>query len=238
MIKITVWNENYASQETDAVRKAYPDGMNKQIATFLKAENFTVRTAYLDQPDNGLPPEVLENTDVLVWWGHCKHGSVSDEVARKIADRVHRGMGAIFLHSAHFAKPFKALMGTSCTLQWRVADEKEIVWVAAPSHPISDGIDGHFVIEKEEMYGEPYDIPAPDEVVFIGWFKGGNVFRSGVTYRRGRGKVFYFQPGHETYPVYFNAGVQRAIANAVKWAAPDNVADTLTCPNAKPLEQI
>ncbi|MDR1092520.1 MAG: ThuA domain-containing protein [Clostridiales bacterium] len=233
MVKVTVWHETVPAEESEGVRKVYPEGLGAAVAAFLKVENFQTRCAYLGEKDDGLPEEVLRDTDALIWWGHGKHHLVSDETVKRVVEYVNRGMGAIFLHSAHLAKPFKALLGTSCTLQWREAGEREIVWAVNPAHPIAAGLDAHFTIEHEEMYGEPFDIPEPDELVFIGWFKGGNVFRCGAAYRRGRGKVFYFQPGHETYPVYRQKEVRHVICNAVRWAAPVSVAAPLTCPHAK-----
>ncbi|GHU99828.1 trehalose utilization protein ThuA [Clostridia bacterium] len=233
MLKITVWNENLPHEEAADVRKAYPNGIAEQLAAFLREEKFQVRCAYLSEKDDGLPEEILKETDVLFWWGHGKHHLVSDETVRRVVGHVQRGMGVIFLHSAHLAKPFLALTGTSCTLQWREAAEKEIVWAVNPAHPIAADLPPHFTIEHEEMYGEPFDIPEPDELVFIGWFKGGNVFRSGAAYRRGRGRMFYFQPGHETYPVYFQTEVKRILCNAARWAAPAARIDRFDCPNAK-----
>ncbi|GAF19454.1 hypothetical protein JCM19046_4106 [Bacillus sp. JCM 19046] len=153
-------------------------------------EDHQVKTATLDEPEHGLTNDVLEQTDVLIWWGHVAHDEVSDEVVARVHKRVLEGMGLIVLHSGHFSKIFKTLMGTSCDLKWREADEKERLWVVSPSHPIADGIDEYFELEKEEMYGEHFDIPNPDEVVFMSWFQGGEVFRSGCTFNRGNGKIF------------------------------------------------
>jgi trehalose utilization protein len=142
-------------------------------------------------------------------------------------------MGIIFLHSAHKSKPFMSLLGTSGYLSWREANEKCRVWTASPAHPIAAGIPDSFVIDREEMYSEPFGIPEPESTVFISWFQGGNVFRSGVTFRREYGKIFYFQAGHETYPNYHNENVQKVITNAVKWAKPDLRAANRDCPNDK-----
>ncbi len=137
-------------------------------------------------------------------------------------------MGFIALHSAHFAKPFKLLMGTSCSLRWR-DNEYERVWCVNPGHPIAGGIPPYFELENEEMYGEFFDIPQPESLVFTGWFRSGEVFRSGCCWTRGLGRVFYFQPGHETNPTYHNPIIQRIICNAVRWAAPVNRRDSLDC---------
>ena len=146
-------------------------------------------------------------------------------------------MGLIVLHSAHYSKPFTGLMGTSCSLKWREAGEKERLWVIEHGHPIVEGLGEYFEIEHAEMYGEPFDIPEPDTLIFVSWFPGGEVFRSGCCYYRGRGKIFYFRPGHETYPIYYDENVRHVIANASRWAAPGN-APTPVFGNAKPLEPI
>ena len=193
----------------------------------------------MDEPEHGLTDEVLDNTDVLIWWGHRAHGEVRDDIVEKVQQRVLMGMGLIVLHSGHHSKIFKKLMGTSCNLKWREASENERLWVTDPTHPIVEGIGEYIELEREEMYGEFFDIPTPDSLVFIGWFKGGDVFRSGCCYNRGYGKVFYFQPGHETYPTYHQEDIQKVIINAVKWAKPTKKIDKLVAPNIKvPLEKI
>ncbi|WP_409303825.1 ThuA domain-containing protein [Peribacillus sp. SCS-155] len=237
MTKVTVWNENRHEKKNPVVSEIYPKGIHGAIAEFLEQDNLEVRTATLDEPEHGLSEDVLNNTDVLVWWGHIAHEEVSDEVVERVRQRVLDGMGLVVLHSGHFSKIFKKLMGTSCDLKWREADEKERIWVVNPAHPIVDGVGEFFELEKEEMYGEHFDIPAPDELVLVSWFEGGEVFRSGCTYIRGNGKVFYFRPGHETYPTYYNDNVQRIITNAVNWAKPIDRARPVYG-NAKPLEEI
>lgn len=220
MINVTIWNEYVHEKIHDEVREVYPDGLHRALADGLGGEGFAIRTATLDQPEHGLGSEVLDTTDVLVWWGHMAHDRVSDEITQKVVQRVLNGMGLIVLHSGHFSKPFKALMGTSCDLKWRVANEQEIIWCVNPSHPIAEGIQGKIVLEHEEMYGEYFDIPVPDELVFVSNFQGGEVFRSGCTFKRGEGKIFYFRPGHETYPTYYQPDVLKVIGNAIKWAYP------------------
>lgn len=221
-LKVTVWNEFVHEKDNALVKSIYPSGIHEAIATGVRAldPQLTIRCATLCQPDNGLPQEILDDTDVLVWWGHCAHQKVEEAVVDRVQTRVLQGMGLIVLHSGHFSKVFKRLMGTSCALKWREAGEKERVWVCNPGHPIAAGIGPYFEIENEEMYGEPFGIPAPEETVFISWFEGGEVFRSGCCYSRGAGRVFYFRPGHETYPTYHQAPVLRVIANAIRWAAP------------------
>lgn len=236
-MNVTVWNENRHEQQNPVVRDIYPNGIHGAIAQFLEAEGLNARTATLDEPEHGLTDDVLTNTDVLIWWGHLAHGEVKDEIVQKVQQRVLDGMGLIVLHSGHFSKIFKLLMGTSCDLKWREADETERLWVVAPSHPIAEGIGEYIQLEKEEMYGEHFDIPQPDELIFTSWFEGGEVFRSGCTFSRGNGKVFYFRPGHETYPTYHNKQIQRVILNAVKWAQPVK-RNRPVYGNAKPLEMI
>lgn len=220
MTRVTVWNE-YRHEQTDAkVREVYPEGIHGQLANFLKEAGMEVKTATLEQPEHGLTEEVLKDTDVLIWWGHVAHQEVSDEIVDRVHRHVLRGMGLIVLHSAHMSKIFMKLMGTSCDLKWREANERERLWVMDPSHPIAEGIGEYIELEQEEMYGAHFDVPAPEELIFVGWFEGGNVFPSGSTYRRGNGKIFYFQPGHETHPTYYHPDIQKVIINGVRWCAP------------------
>jgi trehalose utilization protein len=223
-IRVTVWNEFVHEQTHAAVREIYPKGIHGAVADALVKHHgpaITVRTATLDQPEHGLTEKVLAETDVLTWWGHAAHDKVDDKIVARVQQRVLEGMGLVVMHSGHFSKIFKALMGTGCALRWREAGEKERLWIVNPGHPIADGLTGeYFELAHTEMYGEFFDIPAPDELIFISWFEGGEVFRSGCTFTRGKGKVFYFRPGHETFPIYHDKNVQRVLANAVKWAAP------------------
>jgi trehalose utilization protein len=220
-IRVTVWNEGVHEQKNAAVQKIYPNGIHNALADFLRAAGFTVRTATLDEPEHGLTEAVLAETDVLTWWGHLAHDQVDDAIVERVQRRVLNGMGLIVLHSGHYSKIFKRLIGTSGDLRWREANEKERVWVIEPAHPIAQGLPPYFEIQPEEMYGERFDIPAPDNLIFISWFEGGEVFRSGCCYYRGSGKMFYFRPGHETYPTYYQPHVQQVIINAVKWAKTD-----------------
>jgi len=235
-IRVTVWHE-FRHEKTNAkVKAVYPDGMHNTIAAGLRAAGgMTVRTATLDEPEHGLTAEVLDNTDVLTWWGHMAHHEVRDDIVDRVKQRVWAGMGLVVLHSAHFSKIFKALMGTSCDLKWREAEDREIIWFTTPGHPIVRGLSDHIIIPREEMYGEHFDIPEPDETVLISSFSGGEVFRSGVTYRRGAGRIFYFRPGHETFPAYHQKEVLQIIANAARWAAPTANSARQTYGNRKPL---
>ena len=219
-LRVTVWSEYRHEKHDEKIAKVYPDGIHGAIAEGLAPYGFEIQTATLDEPEHGLTQEVLDNTDVLTWWGHMAHEDVSDEVVDRVQERVLHGMGLIVLHSGHLSKIFRRLMGTGCMLKWREADEMERIWVVDPSHPICDGLPEYIEIPEAEMYGEHFDIPAPDNLVFISWFEGGEVFRSGCCYQRGQGKVFYFRPGHETYPMYYRDDVRQVIANAVKWAKP------------------
>ncbi|MEJ7839131.1 MAG: ThuA domain-containing protein [Thermomicrobiales bacterium] len=222
-IRVTVWNEYRHEIKDEAIGKTYPIGIHGAIAEGLNAiEGIRATTATLDEPEHGLTEEVVANTDVFVWWGHMAHGEVSDDIVDRVHKRVLDGAGLIVLHSGHFSKIFKRLMGTSCNLKWREADEKERLWVVNPGHQIVQGIGQYIELAEEEMYGEHFDIPQPDELVFVSWFQGGEIFRSGAAYYRGAGRVFYFRPGHETYPTYYNEEIRKVIANAAKWAAPVN----------------
>ncbi len=232
-IRTVVWGENVHEQKSEEVRRIYPDGMHNTIARFLRdAPGVSVSVATLQEPEHGLPKSRLDECDVLLWWGHVAHREVADATVDEVQRRVLEGMGLLVLHSGHLSKIFRRLLGTTCSLTWREAGEKERLWVCNPGHPIAQGIDRYFEIEHEEMYGEPFAIPAPDESVFISWFQGGEVFRSGCSWKRGNGKIFYFRPGHETYPTYHQPVVQHVIRNAVRWLAPQGSRWVDACPNA------
>jgi len=238
-IRVTVWNEGRHEKTKDKVKAVYPDGMHAAIAAALNAQlDIEARTATLDEPDHGLPDEVLEGTDVLTWWGHVAHKDVRDDIVDRVHQRVLRGMGIIVLHSGHFSKIFRRLMGTNCSLRWREIGEKERLWVVEPSHPITQGIGPYIELPHSEMYGERFDVPPPDELVFLSWFAGGDVFRGGCTWHRGHGKVFYFCPGHETYPIFHDKDIQRVLVNAVRWAKPTVAIETKACAKAEPLEDV
>ena len=219
MAAVTIWNEYRHEREDDDVRAVYPDGIHTTLAEGL-VDDHDVRTATLDEPEHGLTEDVLESTDVLLWWGHQAHDEVEDHIVDRVQERVLDGMGLLVLHSGHYAKIFKRLMGTTCSLQWREDGETERLWVVDPGHPIVNGLGECIELPETEMYGEPFDVPAPDELVFTSWFEGGEVFRSGLCYRRGKGRVFYFRPGHETFPIYEREEIRRVIRNAVDWATP------------------
>jgi trehalose utilization protein len=223
VLRVLVWNEGRHEKTEPAVARRYPDGIHGAVAAGIRTtlgDGAQVAVATLDDPGQGLTEESLAATDVLTWWGHQAHDEVTDENVERVRRHVLAGMGLVMLHSGHFSKPFKALMGTSCTLRWRDGDDRELVWTVDPTHPIAAGVPSPIVIDAQEMYGEFFDIPAPDELVFVSSFTGGEVFRSGCTFRRGRGRVFYFSPGDQGYPVYHHPDVRRVIANGVAWAAP------------------
>ena len=238
-IRVTVWNE-YRHETTDEkVAKIYPDGIHAVIAQHLRDAGLAVQTATLDEPEQGLTDQILAQTDVLIWWGHLAHDEVDDDLVDRLQQRVLAGgLGLVVLHSGHFSKIFKRLMGTSCDLKWREMAEKERLWVVEPGHPIAAGLDDYFEIPQTEMYGEHFDIPAPDTLVFVSWFQGGEVFRSGCCFHRGRGKIFYFRPGHETYPIFYQPEVRQVITNAVHWAAPTKGPQVKFGHRPEPLEPI
>ena len=238
-IRVTVWNEYRHEREDPVIMEIYPKGIHGAIAGHLRTcPSLEVKTATLDEEEHGLSPESLESTDVLIWWGHMAHDEVSDEVVERVQERiVSDGMGLIALHSAHDSKIFRRLMGTNCSLRWREVGERERLWTVAASHPITEGIGDYFELEYTEMYGEPFDIPSPDELVFISWFQGGEVFRSGCCFSRGLGKIFYFAPGHEEYPIYRDINVLKVIENAVRWATPIKRPEIVRG-NTKPLEDL
>ena len=244
-INVIVWNEYEHERENASVRAIYPDGIHAAIAQGLRAVPglnpgalpLEVTTATLAEPEHGLTEDRLRDCQVLVWWGHKAHAKVDDAIVERVQRRVLEGMGLVVLHSGHYSKIFRRMLGTHCSLKWREADEKERIWVIEPSHPIAAGLGDYFELPCEEMYGERFDVPAPDETVFISWFEGGEVFRSGLCWQRGHGKIFYFRPGHEAYPTYFDVNVQRVLANAVQWAA-ERVRIPDVCPNVAPLEKL
>ncbi len=238
-IRVTVWNENVHEQKNQAVKKMYPDGMHAVISKFLTDAGFATRVATLEQDEHGLTAEVLETTDVLTWWGHVAHDAVSDEIVDRVQQRVLAGMGLIVLHSGHFSKIFRRMLGTNCSLKWREIAEKERLWHLEPSHPITDGIGDYIELPNAEMYGERFDIPTPDKLIFASWFEGGEVFRSGCCWQRGHGRIFYFRPGHETYPIFYNKEIQRVVANACRWAAPRIIRATNDAPHiSTPIEDV
>ncbi len=237
-LRITVWNEYRHEKLEERVGNVYPGGIHEAIASHLRTQpGMIVRTATLDEPEHGLTDDVIQSTDVLLWWGHMAHEEVQDAVVGKLQARILEGMGLIALHSGHLSKVFRRMMGTTCLLRWREAGEKERLWVVEPSHPIAQGLGEYFELPHTEMYGERFDIPTPEKIVFLSWFEGGEVFRSGCTWERGHGRIFYFRPGHESFPIYYDENVLRVITNAIHWAAP-RIIQPHPSPNPAPLEPI
>lgn len=222
-LRVVVWGEHRHEKVDANVAAIYPDGMHETIAAGVR-ENLgsraLVTTATLDDPENGLQQERLDATDVLVWWGHAAHSEVDDAVVDRVHAAVLAGMGLVVLHSGHWSKIFVRLMGTTCTLRWRSEKDRELIWTVNPTHSIAQGVPHPIIIDEQEMYGEFFDIPEPDELIFLSTFSGGEVFRSGCTWMRGHGRIFYFSPGDQDYPVYHHSDVRRVIANGVDWAAP------------------
>ena len=240
-IRVTVWGENVHEHSNELVKNMYPEGMHSCIASALDEDpEISSRTATLQENEQGLTEEVLKETDVLTWWGHAAHNQVEDRIVDRVQERVLEGMGLILLHSAHFSKIFRRLMGTTCSLIWREAGEMERVWVCNPGHPITNGLNRFFEIPQSEMYGEPFQVPSAEEIIFSSWFQGGETFRSGLVYRRGNGKIFYFSPGHETYPIYYQKEIRMILRNAVKWARPEEKLwmDNYSSKPSEPIEKI
>ncbi len=227
-IRVTIWNEFRHERQEDAVRALYPNGIHNFIRDHVLAdcEDMVVTTASLDDPEQGLPDELLNNTDVLLWWGHCYHHEVSDVLADKIRDRVYAGMGFLPMHSAHLSKPFTRIVGMTGNINWG-RDQTAVLWNVAPQHPITEGIPANFTLDTEELYSEPFYIAPPDDLLFITWYEDGNVFRGGLTYTRGNGKIFYFHPGHESCKAYYNPYVQQILKNGIRWCAPAKIDPSL-----------
>ena len=235
MIRVLVWNEFFHEANQERIAKIYPDGIHNTIKEFLQCDDIQVKTATLQDENCGITKEILDETDVLIWWGHVYHDQVPFEIAYMIKDAVLSGMGMIFLHSAHHSRPFRELLGTSANLTWRESGDSELVWVTDPSHPITQGINYAISLPHEETYGEPFVIPTPDKLLFIGSFSGGEVFRSGCLFERGNGKIFYFQPGHEAFPTFKVPEIQTVIRNAVRYVAPTYRME-IGCPHVRTVD--
>lgn len=238
MIRVTIWNEFRHERMNPVVASNYPNGIHEAIREFLQdEEKYVIRTATLDEPGCGLSEELLEDTDVLIWWGHKAHKEVPDEVADMVVRHVQAGMGFVALHSAHESKPFMRLMGTTCSLKWRKSGVKERLWNICPTHPIMRGIGDYFELEHVEMYSERFDIPKPDDILMVSWYPSGEVFRSVCTWTRGNGRIVHIKPGHETFPIYQNKNIQKLICNAVDWCAPVR-RDLPKSENSAPIESV
>ena len=236
MIRVTIYNEGLHEESSEIVAAVYPNGIHNAIADFLRCDDIEVKTVTLETVEE-LTEEALKATDVLMWWGHMAHNKVPDEIAMRVRNEVLKGMGFIALHSAHHSKPFKLLMGTTCNLGCRENGDMERIWNINPAHPITQGIGRYFELPHVETYAEPFGIPNPDEVIFMGWYEGGELFRSGCTFHRENGRIFYFQPGHETFPIFYDKNVQTVLRNAVRWVAPVFRSEELDCPNIKKISE-
>ncbi|MDA1191131.1 MAG: ThuA domain-containing protein [Candidatus Poribacteria bacterium] len=208
------------SERTEPL-SVYPDGIDGAVADALKEIGVEVKTAKMDDPEHGLSEEVLAETDVLFWWSHIRNGDLSEDVnARVVKHVLARGMGFVPIHSALFAKPFQTILGCTGNIGgWDHNQAPENVYVIDQNHPIAEGLGAKFVLPETEMYVEPFDVPPPDELIFISSFSRGEVFRSGMTWYRGRGRIFYFRPGHETYKVLFEEPCRKVFQNAARWGA-------------------
>lgn len=239
MIRVTIWNEYWHELNEPVVGKMYPHGIHKALADGLADDDFEITTTWLEKDEwQGLSQELLDNTDVLLWWGHCRHSDVNQDTVERVVAHVLDGMGFIPMHSAHASRPFGRLMGTHCTLQWRDINEHARVWCVNPAHPIAKGIPMSFELSNEEMYGEFFNVPQPDDLVFISWYEGGEVFRGGCTWTRGEGKIFYFHPGHETCPSFYNPTVLQVLKNGIRWAAKTHEHELKGGWRVEPLEPI
>jgi trehalose utilization protein len=222
-IRVTVWSEGIDPNLEPKAVALYPNDINTYIASFLEGSHeFEVKVRSLSQPENGLSQEIIDNTDVLIWWSHLYDDEVDDNVVERVVNAVLNGMGFLILHASMGSKPAKRLLGESSNVgKYREIGEKERVWVVNRSHPVVEGMEKeYFEILKSEMYGEPYGMPTPDDTIFISWFEGGEVLRSGVSWHKGSGRIFFFAPGHEEFPVYYNKEVQKVITNIVRWLKP------------------
>lgn len=220
-LRVMIWNENEHEKRNPEVAEIYPLGIHGTLAKGLQADDLEVLVATMDMPHQGFAPGALDNVDVLVWWGHLLHAQVDARIVEMVNGRVNAGMGFVALHSAHHSLAFQRLMGTNCNLAWRESKggERVRLWCVSPSHPIAQGVPLFIEVPADEMYGEPFNVPKPDDVVFINWYQGGEVFRGGCTWSRGRGRIFHFSPGHETFPVFHHSDIMKVIANGVRWAA-------------------
>jgi trehalose utilization protein len=244
-MRVTVWGEGFLDLATlgdepaplnytnyaEEARRIYPEEVHQTIARGLHdclGASALVRASTLEDSEHGLGQALLESTDVLVWWSHVKEHLLPAETVERVWKRVvGDGMGIVVLHSGAQSRVFRRLMGTSCrTGGWRQADDWEAVWTVSPGHPITRGLPPVFVIPSEEVWCEHFDIPRPDELVFVSAFRGGEIFRSGCCYERGKGRIFYFRPGHESHPTYHLPQVQRVLANGVEWASSSTPDDT------------
>ncbi|MBI1353570.1 MAG: trehalose utilization protein ThuA [Acidobacteria bacterium] len=228
-VRVLVWSERSEPVEV------YPAGINGEVASIFAADRgVEVSVANMLDPEQGLSEAALAQTDVLVWFGHRSHADVLPEVVDRVVRRVTAdGMGFLPLHSAHYSLPFVRLMELEAAEQgvrltgrvgsWgavRNKGEPERVQILLPAHPIAKGLTA-FTIEGTEEYANPFVAPPAEEKVLAGAWEGGEQDGSdGLAWTVGKGKVFYFRPGHETRPIFRQPEVRAVLRNAVLWLAP------------------
>lgn len=213
-LRVHVWCEGTAP------RAVYPNDVDGAVADHLgKLPTLQVRRGRLADPSAGLAEDVLDATDVLLWWGHLRHDDVPNDRAEAVVRRVREGkLGLIALHSSCTSKPFKGLMGMACEPGgWREDGRPEHVKIVAPDHPIARGVTP-FTIPRSDMFAEPFEVPAPESVVLVSNWDNGETVRSGLTWTVGKGRVAFLRTGHDAFPVLFHPSVRQIIANATLWA--------------------
>lgn len=271
-VRVVVWDERQPSQ-----KEAYENFLGNAIADFLRGEDgLAVQSVTIDDPEQGISQAVLDNCDVLIWWGHKRQSEILPEAGKRIVERISSGkLHLIALHSAHWSTPFVEAMNeitrrrtvatgtaksdityvpppkqytvprydtrlTPFTIARKFPDGRQNLEVHLPyccfpayrndgkpshvkilqkGHPITKGIPHEFQISRTEMYDEPFHVPEPDDVILEERWATGEWFRSGMLWRLGKGIVFYFRPGHETFPVYKEQFPLKILSNAVRWAA-------------------
>jgi len=213
-LRVLLWSER-----TEPV-EIYPTGINGALADYLnKQDGIEAKTAQLSDPEAGLGEAALANADVLIWFGHKKHKDVPDEIVERVVRHIReRGLGFIALHSAHYSKPLKvALQASGSWSDYQNRGWAEQVWVVSPNHPLAKGLKD-FTLPKEEIYTEPFDVPAPEAVILEATWPSGHRTRECMVWTLGKGRFVYLRPGHEEYPTFFIPEMQRLISNAVLWA--------------------
>ena len=214
-IRVRIWCEGTAP------KSVYPRDIDGALGDFLgKRKDLVVSRARLDDADVGLSDGALDATDALIWWGRLRHADLPDSRARAIAARVRAGkLGFIALHASCLSKPFVELMGGPCELGgFREDGRPERVEIKDRDHPIARGV-APFTIPRTSMFAEPFKVPKPDSIVMMSTFDRGETFRSGMTWTVQKGRVAYFRPGHDGFPVFFHPSVRQVIANSVAWSS-------------------
>jgi len=275
-VKVVVWDEQQPAQ-----KQAYSSFLGNSVAEHLGAQpGISVRSVNINDPGQGLAGGVLDDCQVLIWWGHVRHAEISAETGRSIVERIKDGkLSLVALHSAHWSTPFVEAMNERtrldvvgkfhsegnerleitfvspaqrymvpkadarvtpyvswrkfpdglakatvhlplcCFPAYRGDGKPSRVTLLKPDHPIAQGIPKEFEIPQTEMYDEPFHVPQPDEVILEERWAAGEWFRSGAVWKLGKGRVFYFRPGHETYPIYKQPIPLKIMTNSVRWLA-------------------